>query len=64
MAIVATLKSNQVPTEDPYYPEAVERVKAAVLELQAKGIIDAQGHRIRQDLPPDMQPDADRDFGG
>jgi hypothetical protein len=65
--VVATVeipKANQAPTEDPQYPSAVERVKAAVRELQEKGIIDHQGRRIRQDLPPDMQEDADRDFGG
>jgi hypothetical protein len=65
--VVATVeipKANQTPTEDPHYPSAVERVRAAVQELQEKGIIDAQGRRMRQDLPPDMQEDADRDFGG
>lgn len=64
MATTEVPKANQTPTEDPHYPAAVERVKAAVRELQEKGIIDAQGRRIRQDLPPDMQEDADRDFGG
>jgi hypothetical protein len=55
---------NQTPTEDPHYPVAVERVKAAVLELQEKGIIDAEGRRTRQDLPPDMREGEDRDVGG
>ena len=64
MATVEVPKTNQTPTEDPKYPAAVERVKAAARELQKKGIIDAQGRRIRQDLPPDMQENADRDFGG
>ena len=64
MATVDTPKANQTPTADPHYPAAVERVKAAVRELQQKGIIDAQGRRVRQDLPSDMQEDADRDFGG
>jgi hypothetical protein len=67
MEVVATTeipKANQTPTEDPHYSAAVERVESAVRELQKKGIIDAQGQRIRQDLPPDMQEDADRDFGG
>ena len=64
VATVQTPKANQTPTEDPHYPAAVERVKAAVRELQEKGIIDAQGRRVRQNLPPDMQEDADRDFGG
>lgn len=64
MDTVETLKPTQAPTDDPHYPAAVERVKAAVRELQIKGIIDAEGRRIRQDLPPDMRADADRDFGG
>jgi hypothetical protein len=64
VATVEIPKANQTPTEDPHYPSAVERVKAAVHELQEQGIIDAQGKRVRQDLPPDMQEDADRDFGG
>ena len=64
MATIQIPKANQTPTEDPHYPAAVQRVKAAVVNLQEKGIIDAQGARVRQDLPPDMQEDADRDFGG
>jgi hypothetical protein len=57
-------KASQTPTEDPNYPAAVQRVKAAALELQKKGIVDAQGQRVQRDLPSDMQEDADRDFGG
>jgi hypothetical protein len=64
MSIAETPRTTQTPTEDPQYPAAVERVTAAVRHLQEKGIIDGQGRRIRQDLPPDMQEDADRDFGG
>ena len=63
MAIVQLPKTKQMPTEDPHYPAAVERVNAAVRELQKKGIIDPQGRRVRKELPPDMQEDADR-FGG
>jgi hypothetical protein len=61
MATVELPKTTQMPTEDPQYPAAVERVKAAVRDLQQKGIIDGQGRRIRQDLPADMQENADRD---
>jgi hypothetical protein len=49
---------------DPHYPAAVGRAKEAVRRLKKAGIIDAQGRRIRQDLPPDMQETQDRDFGG
>jgi len=64
MATFETLKTNQVPAEDPHYAAAAERIQAAVRELQAKGIIDANGLRVRTDLPADMQPSAKRDFGG
>ena len=64
MATVEVPKTNQTPTRDPHYPAAVERVAQAVRELQDKGIIDRQGKRICQDLPPDMQEGSDRDFGG
>lgn len=55
---------NQQPKEDPYYPAAVERAKDTARRLQDAGIIDAEGRRIRKDLPPDMQDGKDRDFGG
>ena len=55
---------NQKPKEDPYYPAGVKRAKEAFRRLQEAGIIDAEGRRIRQDLPADMQEDQDRDFGG
>ncbi len=64
MATVQVPKANQTPTADTHYPAAVERIKAAVHELQEKGIVDPQGHRLQKDLPADMQEDADRDFGG
>ena len=54
----------QKPTDDPHHAAAVERGKAAVRKLQEQGIIDAEGRRIRKDLPPDMQEGQDRDFGG
>jgi hypothetical protein len=52
------------PKTDPYYPAAVERAKEAARRLKKAGVIDAQGRRIRQDLPPDMQEGQDSDFGG
>ena len=55
---------NQKPTKDPHHAAAVERGKAAVRKLQEQRIIDNQGRRIRTDLPADMQPDKDHDFGG
>jgi len=55
---------NQQAKQDPHYPAAVERAKEAVRRLQEAGIIDAEGRRIRTDLPADMQEGQDRDFGG
>jgi hypothetical protein len=55
---------NRQPKKDPHYPAAVERAKDAARRLQEAGIIDAEGRRIRKDLPPDMRDDRDRDFGG
>ena len=55
---------NQKPAEDPRHAAAVERGKAAVRKLQEQGIIDSQGRRIRTDLPDDMLPGKDHDFGG
>jgi len=54
----------QKPKEDPYYPAAVERATEAARRLQRAGITDAQGRRIRKDLPTDMREGQDRDFGG
>ena len=55
---------DQIPKEDPFYAAAAQRTKEAVRRLQEAGIIDSEGRRIRQDLPPDMQEGQDRDFGG
>ena len=55
---------NQKPKADPHYPAAVEPAKQAVRRLREAGVIDAEGRRIRKDLPPDMQEGQDRDFGG
>jgi len=68
MKVVKTIpvprERNQKPKEDPHYPAAVKRAKEAARRLQQAGIIDAKGHRIRKDLPADMQEGKDRDFGG
>ncbi|MBL8295382.1 MAG: hypothetical protein JNN08_26285 [Bryobacterales bacterium] len=55
---------NQQAKQDPHYPAAVARAKEAVRRLQEAEIIDAEGRRIRTDLPADMQEGQDRDFGG
>ena len=56
--------TNRKPKKDPHYPAAVERAKEAARRLREAGIIDAEGCRIRKDLPRDMRQGQDRDFGG
>lgn len=44
--------------------KADERAKAAFERLKLLGIIDEQGESICDELPADMRPGAQRDFGG
>ena len=55
---------NPSPSVDPYLKQAGVNIRAAVADLMARGIIDAEGNRIRQDLPADMREGSDCDFGG
>ncbi len=43
---------------------AGERIRAFVEEAQRRGLMDAEGRRISKEVPDDMKPGADRDFGG
>ena len=52
------------PKYEPLLEAAAERIHAAVRELKDLRIIDENGHLLRTDLPDDMKPGADRDFGG
>jgi len=53
-----------LPSHDPYLTAATARAQAAARELEALGITDNRGNRLRTDLPEDMREGADRDFGG
>ena len=44
--------------------KAGERARAAFERLKERGILDENGELISKELPADMQPGADRDFGG
>ena len=55
---------NPSPSVDPYLKQAGVNIRAAVADLMARGIIDAEGNRIRQDLPADMREGSGCDFGG
>ena len=52
------------PSDDPYLASAGARAKTAAQELEALGMTDNRGNRLRTDLPEDMREGADRDFGG
>lgn len=53
-----------LPSHDPYLAAASMRAISAAQELQALGITDNQGRRLKSGLPEDMLEGADRDFGG
>jgi len=42
--------------------DAKRRAKEAIAEGQRLGILDANGRRIRKDLPPDMREDSGCDM--
>jgi hypothetical protein len=43
---------------------AAERIHAEVKRAQQLGLIDEDGNLLFTDLPEDMQPGAERDYGG
>jgi hypothetical protein len=44
--------------------EGAKRIRRSCERLIALGIVDKDGNRLKKELPADMQPGADRDFGG
>ena len=44
--------------------EGGKRIRRSVERLEALGFYDKDGNRLKKELPADMQPGADRDFGG
>jgi hypothetical protein len=44
--------------------EGARRIRRSVERLIAMGFYDKDGNRLKKELPADMQPGADRDFGG
>jgi hypothetical protein len=57
------LKLESWKPSDPHHTAAVERGKEAVRRLIEAGIIDAEGLRIRTDLPGDMRPGNSQELG-
>jgi hypothetical protein len=44
--------------------EGAKRIRRSVERAIAMGIIDKDGNLLKTQLPEDMEPGADRDFGG
>jgi len=44
--------------------EGAKRIHRSCERLIAMGFYDKDGNRLKKELPADMQPGADRDFGG
>ncbi len=44
--------------------DGATRIRRSVERLIALGIVDKDGNRLKKELPADMLPGADRDFGG
>ena len=44
--------------------EGARRIHRSVERLIGMGFYDKDGNRLNKELPSDMQPGADRDFGG
>jgi hypothetical protein len=49
---------------DRVLEEGGKRIRRSVDRLIAMGFYDKDGNRIKKELPADMEPGADRDFGG
>ena len=54
---------SQKPKADPHYSAAVQRAKDVAQRLRRAGVIDAEGHRIRTDLPADLRDGQDLRHG-
>lgn len=44
--------------------EGAKRIRRSCERAEAMGIIDKHGNLLKKELPPDMLPGSDRDFGG
>lgn len=63
-----TLNSNNPGEFDAFLEqvmaEGMKQVLAVTAELQAMGVIDAEGHFLTDELPDDMKEESEKDFGG
>ena len=49
--------------DDQVISAGLARVRAESAELIRRGLMDEEGHMLTE-LPPDMRPGSERDFGG
>ena len=56
--------AEQAAIEKRVREEGAKRIRRSVERAIAMGIIDKDGNRLKKELPADMRPGADRDFGG
>jgi hypothetical protein len=56
--------AEQEELEKRLLEEGEKRIHRSVARAIAMGIIDKDGNLLKKELPPDMLPGEDRDFGG
>ena len=56
--------AEQEELEKRLLDEGEKRIHRSVARAIAMGIIDKDGNLLKKELPPDMLPGEDRDFGG
>jgi hypothetical protein len=56
--------AEQEALEKRLLEEGARRIRRSCERAMAMGIIDKEGNLLKKELPPDMLPGADRDFGG
>jgi hypothetical protein len=50
--------------DDQVISAGLARVRTESAELIRRGLMDEEGNMLTTDLPPDMRPGSERDFGG
>lgn len=56
--------TEQAELEKRLLEEGARRIRRSCERAVALGIIDKEGNLLKKELPPDMLPGEDRDFGG
>lgn len=56
--------AEQEELEKRLLEEGAKRIRRSCERAMAMGIVDKNGNLLKKELPPDMLPGEDRDFGG